>query len=446
MPSLPPSLLFFYAMSLLSLFASSGCHKPTVVRVTNTPYGNFVVRRTVEEERESGSVAGRGYSTRTYNLRYDLLYKGKSVRLPGPLQKGTGYNYLWQVHILADAPVPALLVGSQQLYLVTEAHHQAVVRRLTQAETRFSSIQWLDGPDGLPGPERQIHTPPNDDQLDSSLVLHGGKHLLLNRFTVLNVATLQAFAFNKKGIWEVDGWRLVYDSPNRPEAAVGFSEVHRQVVFRASKPDPQREGTYYAGLFAFNYAEEYAYLVPFDRHPLHLQHIGDLGSPHVQACFAWNAAGRLGVRPDFVPSPWQGTLVSPDSHLTGYELAPVTAPMLTDFLAYLQQAYGLPRAGENPAVVDETVAGSSRTQYRVRINNAPFWLYFDRNEGKVGFTTHFTESCTDAHGQVIREVAENFNRRLAAGNSQQHFTRFGHDAGLPPSPGPARVPTGNAKE
>jgi hypothetical protein len=446
MRSILPSLLLFYAMSLFSLLAFPGCRKPTVVGVNNTLYGNFVVRRTVEEERESGSALGRRYSTRTYNLRYDLLYKGKSVRLPGPLQKGTGHNYLWQVHILADAPVPALLVGSQQLYLVTEEHHQVVVRRLTQAQTRFSSIQWLDGPDGLPGPERQTYHPPNDDRLDSSLVLHGGKHLLLNRFTVLNVATLQTFAFNKKGIWEVDGWHLVHDSPNRREAVVGFSEVHRQVVFRALKPDPQREGRYYAGLFAFNYAEDYAYLVPFDRHPLHLQHIDDLGSQQVQACFAWNAAGRLEIRPDFVPAPWQGTLVFPDAHLIGYELAPVAAPMLTDFLAYLQHTYKLPRAGKNPAVVDETVAGSTRTQYRVRIHNALFWLYFDRSEGKVSFTTHFMASYTDAHGQVIREVAENFNRLLAAGNYQQHFTRFGHDAGLPPSPGPTRAPTGNAKE
>ncbi|QHT65639.1 hypothetical protein GXP67_02635 [Rhodocytophaga rosea] len=278
-------------MSILSFFSFTGCKAISSEEVKNTPYGNFTIRQITETERKSGSIGGRKYTTSSYLIKYEIYYKGKKVKFPSALQKGSEYNYLWQVYILNDAAKPALLAGSQQIFLITEEDKQVKITRLSHQDSEFSSIQWLDRNMGMPTKEHNTWQPQNDNQLNSSLVLTGGKYLLINRFTVLNTKTLQYWQFNRQRLWETQGWRVLYEINVGHEIAIGFSEKYKQVVFRASKSDVRKEGSYYSGLAVFDYTTDQLSIVPFNRTPLHLQSIEILNVHSFHQFFEWNPPG-----------------------------------------------------------------------------------------------------------------------------------------------------------
>jgi hypothetical protein len=416
-------LLHLTIMSIFSLFSLMGCKANAVEEVKNTPYGNFTIRQTVETERESGKVWGREYTASSYLIKYEIYYKGKKVKFPSALQKGTEYNYLWQVYILKNAAKPALLAGSQQLFLVTEEKGQVKVTRLSHQDTEYASLQWLDSNHGLPADEDNTWQPQNDDRLDSSLVLSGGKHLLVNHFTVLNTETLQYWPFNRKNVWEINGWRISYETSIGHEIAVGFSEKNKQVVFRAIKLNEQKEGTYFTALAVFNYATDSLSILPFNRTILRLEKSEMLNTGIFHDFFEWKESGKLMLKEDIASAPWQGKLNFPDQTYINYTLYPVQESVVPAFIEFLRIRYIHSISAKDSAVVKEKDY-ETIVSYKIRIDRTLFEAEYSKNKYIFTFNTHYSQDFSDTCRSVIERISKDFNEALAEGKYQEHFIPF----------------------
>lgn len=105
----------------------------------------------------------------------------------GGVRRVDAFNMVYR---LVDAPEPAILLPPGGFHLVTESGQGVAVRALGAMAHIGPVLQWLDGDGGQPGPEFShslaLHEP-------SDIDLRGGRWLLLNRTTVLDVATLQHY-------------------------------------------------------------------------------------------------------------------------------------------------------------------------------------------------------------------------------------------------------------
>ena len=418
-------------MSIFSIFSFMGCKASSSEEVKNTAYGNFTIRQVVETEQESESVAGRKYSTSSYLIKYEIYYKGKKVKFPSALQKGTEYNYLWRVNILENAPHPALLAGSQQLFLITEENNQVKGTRLSHQEATFSSVQWLDSNNDLPTDEHNTWQPQNDNRMDSSLVLSGGTYLLLNRFTVLNTKTLQYWQFNWQHQWEIQGWRVLYEINSGHEIAVGFSEKHKQVVFRAAKSDTRKEGSYYSGLAVFDYQKDVLSIMPFSRTPFHLEGIEMLNAHSFHQFFEWKTPGKLTVKENIAAIPWQGKLNFADKNYISYTLFPVKESLVGELISFLQTRYPPSASPKDSSVIKEKDY-ETVLSYKVRIDSTWFGIEYSKTKHTLTFNTHFSQDFSETCRKVIEKVSSDFNQALAEGKYQEQFIPFPDDADSPP--------------
>ena len=105
----------------------------------------------------------------------------------GTVRRVDAFNMVYR---LVDAPQPAILLPPGGFHLLTESGKGVLVRALGAMDHLGPTLQWLDGDAGQPGPEfghsLALHEP-------SDIHLRGGRWLLLNRTTVLDVATLQHY-------------------------------------------------------------------------------------------------------------------------------------------------------------------------------------------------------------------------------------------------------------
>ena len=84
------------------------------------------------------------------------------------------------------------------MFLVTEQKNELQVIQLNRKSSDFAALQWLDNIDGRPGNEMQILDLQNDHFVDSSIILEGGKYLLVNRFTMLDIHSLKNMSLIKR--------------------------------------------------------------------------------------------------------------------------------------------------------------------------------------------------------------------------------------------------------
>ncbi|MBC7828589.1 MAG: hypothetical protein H7122_12635 [Chitinophagaceae bacterium] len=409
-------------MNILALFSVFGASSCEAQETNSIQHGNFTIQRSVHTEKGGGSVQNKKYDTRSYLIEYSILHKGRKIRFPTGLQKGTSYNYPWRVYILQEAPVPTLLAGSQNMFLITEEKGNVKVTRLNHHPSTFGSVQWLDNNNGQPGDEMQILDPQNDDRIDSSIALTGGNHLLINRFTVLEIATLARYPFNKKNIYEYKGWRISLETATGYEIAVGFSNKFNQVVFRALKADDKVEGRYYYALITFDYTNDMIDTILFDRTQLHVESIDAVNSGWVGNYFIWENR-KLKLTPGIHPPPWKGKLNFTDKSFINYELYPVKESMLTVFLDFLKRSSS---SGEF-SLTDETDKQSSQILYKINIQNKSFHLTYDTRELKLVFDRHFNEVHSDVYRNIIVSMGNSFNEELSLGRHQDHFGKYKND-------------------
>jgi len=418
------NIICMNVLSLFSLFGTSSCRAQ---EASSIQHGNFTIQKSVLTEKGSGSVQNKKYDTRSYLVEYKILYKGKKVKFPARLQQGSPYNYPWRVYILQDAPVPALLAGSQNMFLITEEKDKLKITQVNHHPSNFGSIQWLDNNNGQPSDEIQIHDPQNDDRIDSSLVLKGGKHLLINRFTVLDVETLVHYPFNKNNIHKYKDWTLALESAVGHEIAVGFSKRFNQIVFRALKLDDKVEGKYYSALVTFDYTNDMIDTVLFNRTQLHAESLDEVNSSWVNSYFEWKD-GKLRLIPDINPPAWKGKLNFIDQSFINYELYPVKESMIPVFLHFLKRSFEtIDSSAGKFSIIDETDKQSIQIVYKMQIHNKSFHMTYNGKEMKLIFDRHFNESHSDEYRDMIISIGNSFNEELLQRKYQEHFGKYKGD-------------------
>ena len=303
-------------------------------RVTAPPFaaGPFAIE-TLERRISTGSfpnTSGNPFETRPL-IEYAVRHRGQVVAVPGA--DGESEQAFWDARVLADAPRPAVLVGSLGVWLLTEGGDgQVAIVTLAEPTSDFATLQWLDVDDGQPGEEATLamYATPT-----SPRALSGGRRLLVNRRVVLDVATLATQAITPARYDEALQGFIPSGEPARMTSPDG-----RQVVFAASRN--AGEGYDYA-LVALDIATDQAYAVPFPRTATRFDSVWDIDRAWLAHYFAWRPEGegvRLHYRDDVEPLPWRGR-VSRTPGMVEYRLNPVAPGMLevlADFIVRTQAA------------------------------------------------------------------------------------------------------------
>jgi hypothetical protein len=255
-------------------------------------------------------------------IEYAVRHRGKVVMVP--TGNGESEGAFWDARVLADAPRPAVLVGSLGVWLLTEGEDgQVAIATLAEPTSDFATLQWLDVDAGQPGEETTLAM---YDAPTSPRALSGGKRLLVNRRAVLDVATLQVRTITPSAYNPALQGFIPSGEPVRMTSPDG-----RQVVFATSRI--AGEGYDYA-LVALDIATDQAYAVPFPRTATRFESVWDIDRAWLAHYFDWRPEGdgvRLHYRDDVEPQPWRGR-VSRTPGMVEYRLHPV-APGMLDLLA-----------------------------------------------------------------------------------------------------------------
>src|SRR5690349_1022711 len=124
-------------------------------KVAAAPYvaGSFTVE-TLERRISTGAfpnTSGNPFATRPL-VEYVVRHRGQVVAVPQG--DGESVEAFWDARVLADAPRPAVLVGSLGVWLLTEgADGKVAIVTLAEPTSDFATLQWLDVDAGQPGEE-----------------------------------------------------------------------------------------------------------------------------------------------------------------------------------------------------------------------------------------------------------------------------------------------------
>lgn len=167
---------------------------------------------------------------------FKVSYQGQPVVIKD--QDGRKVT-IWQAWFLQDAPEPAVLASSNHVYLIITGNRsagagQTHVTTVANNGGALNTYQWLDGEHGQPG-RTQFSFPA--DNSGASRFLTGGRYLLVNECSVLDVHTLTVHPFDlisKAALERTDGFTRV------SSILVGFSPGKTQPVFIGTRYNHQR--------------------------------------------------------------------------------------------------------------------------------------------------------------------------------------------------------------
>lgn len=189
--SVPPakgSLVLAVFLVMLALTPTSASRAGAV--------GNKIVVGELEIIVGQRKVSAGGFPNTTMNpfkrtavAEYSIHHRGLPLDIDvGGDRRVSAFN---MIHVLRDAPEPAILVPAGGFQIVTARNHAVQARALGVANPHMRTMQWLDGNDGQPGNERNTGGLGRYEVAD--IELRGGRWLLLGRSVVLDVATLRHY-------------------------------------------------------------------------------------------------------------------------------------------------------------------------------------------------------------------------------------------------------------
>lgn len=394
-------------MGWLSILSFGGCGKKSQPAVREVGHGPFTIHCKTVSRREFSMNYGRmGTHVRT---DYAILYKAAPVVFPAALQTNTGYSNLWKVYILAEAPRPALIAGSQSMYLITEEGGKAKLTVLDEQSSGFAGVQWLDSEDGQPARMQEVYM---SEDTDSSLVLTGGNYLLISSRTVLRISDLSIHSLHNRN-W-IDGYSIL-----APNGAVGFSPDQQQVAFPGSRNDQTDHLKYHYALLVFDHTTAGSYLVPFDQTDTRMRDVHTIDRTWLETFFEWrqeeNGAYRLQLR-DLERLPyWQGWFSDQDTY---YHVQPVGAEMLPVFAGFVRDLWDLPEE----ALASETVV---EFQYiHIRYGEMKFSVGYRAVAKDLHFSKYLFEPESEEYQALVVQIGKAFNEALAKGEYQEFFTSY----------------------
>ena len=193
------------------------------------------------------------------------------------------FNMLYR---LVDAPEPAILLPLGGFSLLTADARGVKVQALGAMDHSGPILQWLDGDAGQPGPEFSpglaLRTPADID-------LRGGRWLLLNRTTVLDVASLRHYPAQP---WILSGSAAPMAGLNAStHAAIAFSPDRNQYVLPGEGRYDVPEGGYADALLVVDIPGGRSYGVDIPE-SLRTGPIGDVATARwIEQHFQWIDSG-----------------------------------------------------------------------------------------------------------------------------------------------------------
>ncbi|GAB3775710.1 hypothetical protein GCM10028818_20190 [Spirosoma horti] len=397
--------------TLASLLGLLGCK--TVKQKTETGHlasGPFEIRWEVAYTASRawynlGSRPG-GQDATSY---FQVSYHGKPVEVPA--RNGTTTSYFWQALFLKDAPKPAVLIGTHQMYLITEVDGQASVKLLDAEEGDFGKYQWLDSEKGQPGAQHKIY---QIDNSKASRFLSGGRYLMVNTRTLLDTQLLTTYRIDNNSsalVQQLDGYNafqseVVYLSPGKT-----------QLVLIGYRRNPQTNVSEYA-LVCIDFRRNKTYAVPFDRTATRFFSIWDATPAWVSTYFDWTVTPEgketMNLHPfDRLPY-WQGRLElhANTDQPAQYQLRPVLPGMIAHFMDCVRHQYPTITKVETRETSEQIITDFSLDEKQIT-------LYFNKRDK--------TLTLLHADKGLIKTLGDRFEQELAKGNFQQEFGRFDFD-------------------
>ncbi|PHN07849.1 hypothetical protein [Flavilitoribacter nigricans] len=397
-------ILILSLMSLLSLFSfCRGKNRANDSRVT-VQNGPLTIQKDRVTERRFDM--NRGGMVKSAYSKYRVFYRDQPIKFPDALQSNTGYASVWKAFVLEDAPRPAVIAGSQSMYLITEAGDSAAITPLSEQHSNFASVQWLDSENGQPGPKREIYI---SEDTSANLSLRGGEYLLVNELTVLRVSDLSLYPFRKS----IDFTMGYYAGRAR-----GFSPDRNWVVFDGSKDSEERYDKFIYALLAYNYRTNAAYAVPFDQTETRLYNTDHITTEWINTYFEWdkktNGDEVLQLRKlDQLPN-WQGIFTQSHS----YELTPVKEDILPYFLDFVKKELEL---SDEAVALD---AYGDYKPYRITKDSYVFSVGYMEKLNMVSFSKSFLGADDDGFKAIVERVGKGFDAELDQGKYQDLFLSY----------------------
>lgn len=361
-------------------------------------YPFTINKRNTYSSRYDYNTNSRRDDSRSY---YKVFYKDQLIEFPSALNEDTGVYGLWKAYILKNASRPALLAASKSIYLIQEENNNYKLTAISEKGSDFVSIQWLDSDEGQPGSKQEIYS---SDDTDKSCDLQGGNFLLINKNIVLDVKNLAVYPF-QVGFDLTDNYHS--------NQVVAFSPDKQQIAYMGSHRERDKD----FALNVYNFKNNEAYTVPFERSEARLHEPYTIHSGWFNSFFVWNQNEDgnhiLEKRMLDTPPNWKGHFSG-----KGYSVSPAKKEMLDIFSQFLKDKSTL--QGQDIIVKD----GYSDTNFDVSVGQHRIGLsYFDDLQS-VYFSVHFATENEEECFEMIKLLGNAFNEKLDQGQYQDLFTAY----------------------
>lgn len=386
---------------ILALF---GCKKAPSTSTTSTMLGPF----TIETITKTGKTWNANYGRVPYtNISYAVQYKGQPLQFSDKLETNTGVPGIWRVFFIKDSPKPALILGSQSLYLVTIEKDQPIIKPLFEQGSDFAAIQWLDSEDGQPGLYREVFS---SDERDKEVELAGGRYMAISHAVVLDTKTFEIFPFN------TNNERIDEYYPDQLRA-IAFSPDSTQVVYGAAK---QNAEDYSQGLMCYEFKSGKKYLVSYDKVKCHVYDAFKLYADWMQDYFEWtkNEKGELRLQPRKLDKPPYRKGILHFERFPGYQymLYPVKATLMEPLYQFMQQELQL----------DTTQVQQVHEQYNNKITipyqGRTFIIEYGKHGNDLVLYEDGGNTPFEINKKIIQQIEKGFNELLNQGKYQEEFT------------------------
>lgn len=395
---------------ILGLF---GCTKEPAKTVTATDFGPF----TIETITKKGKSYNINYGMQEQiALSYKVKYKGKPLEVSENMETNTGLPGIWRVFYLKEGPTPALILGSQSLYLISIENDKPVIKPLYTQGSDFASIQWLDSDEGQPGIYREVYS---SDQVDTEVELSGGRYMAISHAMIFDTRTFEVFPFNTENP-AIDGYYV------HQHTAAAFSPDSTQVAYCGYYQDPENTRLNHYALVCYDFKAGTAYAVPFEKDSTFLK--DDYKIPHhwISDYFDWvpQESGKLKMQLktlDKAPNR-RGFVFYERYNGYKYLLDPVKDTMLIHLGNFIQTELQLPADSVQHVYVSR-YDNRYVIAYRGKTIEARHGEY--ANDLIVNYTG---DGMTEAENkEVMYRIAHGFNALLKQGMYQEEWLLITHE-------------------
>lgn len=402
------SVIIITILAIASIIIFNSFRTKVSSTVKNVAHGPF----TIQMEKFSTKSYNMNYGMVTnVSIKYSILYKGNPVQFSKNLQNNTGYSHVWRVYILADAPTPTLIAGSQSLYLIREENGNMVVKPLDEQGYDFASLQFLDADIGKPDKSFRVFMANDQDGDGKVESLKGGEYLLVNQHTVLHVPTLKQYVMNKDNNL-VDNYSFQNDA-----GAIAFSPDKKWIAFTGefATYNTNEEPKYENAIVVYNYETDKGYTVPFSKINTRLKNQFYINKTWFETYFEWtqqNYAYVLQLKKLTKQPYWLGAY---EDEGKVYELNYAKPEIQKTMIDFILKRYNLSEDAIKPG------SEYSTDELNVMVNGLKLAVWYRKEDKQLIFMKNVYEPESEAYIPMIHEIGDAFNKALSEGKYQNHF-------------------------